>query len=495
MVSEGCAGLLPEHFGTSLLGVAWRLILQWFKTGVFFDDEMLQRELKKQNLTVEFSQISEWERLADPATAYNCRHRTKEIIDLYQRRQIAKSVDLTLEETFDLSTPVHAIKMRIEQDLQQISRVSEPAPDADLTTEDVAVLLDDVRDFILRFIVLSPAQVIIIAVFVAYTYLWQSFETASYLHVTSPEKQCGKTRMMECLSLVTNNPWLTMKTSAAALVRKLHSDKPTLLLDETDPAFGGDKDYAEALRQVLNAGHRKGGKASLCTGNGSDIKVSEFEVFGPKVLAGIGHLPDTVADRSIVIKLARKTPHERVDPFRWRLVAKEAATIRERLKRLSCWVNQKLKDQPYLEFPNLPETLTDRQQDVSEPLLTIADLAGPEWGMAARAALVELFGTTAAEDASIGVRLLTDIRAAFDAAGTDRFRSKDLAAALNAMENSPWAEISRGREITTNTLAKRLEPYGISPKSVRIPGGGIPRGYQRSQFEEVFQRYIAVSGP
>jgi len=169
LVGEGCAGLLPEHFGTSVLGAAWRLILQWHKAGVFFDGEMLQREFRKQNLTVEFSQISEWERLADPPTAYNCRRRTKEIIDLYQRRQIARVADLALNETFDLSTPVNTIKMRIEQDLQQISRASEPALETVLTTEDCAVLLDDVRDFIRRFMVLSPAQVIIIAVFVAYT--------------------------------------------------------------------------------------------------------------------------------------------------------------------------------------------------------------------------------------------------------------------------------------------------------------------------------------
>ena len=108
---------------------------------------------------------------------------------------------------------------------------------------------------------------------------------------------------------------------------------------------------------------------------------------------------------------------------------------------------------------------------------------------------MELFGTSTAEDDSIGVRLLTDIWTAFDAAVTDRFSSEQLAAALNAMENSPWAEFNRGREITTNTLAQRLEPFGISPKSVRLPGGRIPKGYQRDQLEEVFERYIAASGP
>ena len=63
----------------------------------------------------------------------------------------------------------------------------------------------------------------------------------------------------------------------------------------------GEKEYAEALRGVLNTGHRRGGKASCCVGQGANITYKDFSTFCPKAIAGIGKLPDTVADRSIPI--------------------------------------------------------------------------------------------------------------------------------------------------------------------------------------------------
>src|SRR5208337_716051 len=154
-----------------------------------------------------------------------------------------------------------------------------------------------------------------------------------YLQIASAEKRSGKSRLLEVLELLVNRPWLTSRTSAAALVRKLNEAHPTLLLDESDAAFSGDKEYSEALRGVLNAGHRKGGKVSLCLGKGCDIKVVDFAVFGPKVIAGIGILPDTVADRAIPVELLRKRPGETVERFRPRLVAQDAADLRDRLAR------------------------------------------------------------------------------------------------------------------------------------------------------------------
>ena len=76
----------------------------------------------------------------------------------------------------------------------------------------------------------------------------------AYLSVTSPEKRSGKTRLLEVLRLLVANPWLTGGTTKAALVRKVDKDSPTLLLDESDAAFSGDREYSEALRGVLNNG-------------------------------------------------------------------------------------------------------------------------------------------------------------------------------------------------------------------------------------------------
>jgi len=374
-----------------------------------------------------------------------------------------------------------------QQKKVELAEQTQQAMATGLSPDSLAVLLGNVRDYVLRFVVLSTAQASIIATFVAYTYVWDVFDVAAYINVTSAEKRSGKTRVLEVLDSCVNQPWFTMRTTAAALVRKLDSDKPVLLLDENDQAFKGDKDYAAALTQVLNAGHRKGGKATLCAGKGSDIKTADFNIFGPKILAGIGKLPDTVVDRSVVIALQRKTPSEKVERFRRRLISADAAGIRERLRD---WVTPKLREQLISVFPALPDALSDRQQDVAEPLLAVADCAGPEWGESARAYLVELFAGAASKDDSVGIRLLTDIRSAFDETKCNRLSSKELITLLVAMEASPWAESEYGKPITPTAISRRLKKFDIGPRTVRH-GKEVFKGYLLADFWEAFERYCS----
>jgi hypothetical protein len=56
--------------------------------------------------------------------------------------------------------------------------------------------------------------------------------------------------------------------------------------------------------------------------------VEKFDVYGPKVIAGAGELPSTVADRSIPIRLRRRKPEESVERFRLRQARAEARAIR-----------------------------------------------------------------------------------------------------------------------------------------------------------------------
>ena len=253
---------------------------------------------------------------------------------------------------------------------------------------------------------------------------------------------------------------------------------------ESDAAFSGDKEYSEALRGVLNAGHRKGGKASLCLGKGCDVKVIDLSVFGPKVIAGIGKLPDTVADRAIAIQLHRKRPSERVERFRQRLIATAASDLQ---KRLAQWPTKDRLELLHSAYPELPECLSDRQQDVSEPLLAVADLAGSDWGKFGRESLINLFGGTAAADESLGVKLPSDLRAVFGEGV--RLSSKELVAKLIEMEGSPWAELKHGREITPNTMARLLRKFDIAPRTIR-EGGDTFKGYLRESFLDAWGRYL-----
>jgi uncharacterized protein DUF3631 len=60
---------------------------------------------------------------------------------------------------------------------------------------------------------------------------------------------------------------------------------------------------------------------------------------------------------------------------------------------------------------------------------------------------------------------------------------------MAAYPDSPWAEWRGGKPITQAQLARVLKPYGIAPQLIRLPGGGVMRGYLRTQFEDAWERY------
>ena len=352
---------------------------------------------------------------------------------------------------------------------------------------DGSAVLDQVFAYVRRFVSLTGSQARVAALWIVHTYVFPAAYATPYLAITSVEKQSGKTRLLEVSETLVANAWLTGRVSAAMLIRKIDAEQPTLLLDESDAAFGGDKEYAEALRGVLNTGHRKGGKSSCCVRQGADIGFRDFSTFCPKAIAGIGKLPDTVADRAIPIRLKRAAPGEIVERFRPRDVDAEATVLRERIEE---WCASIVEGLPGAR-PELPNALTDRQQDGAEPLLAIADAAGREWPEVARRALVELCAEAQEFDESTGKLLLSDILQVFESARVDRLASVDLVAALLEIETSPWSEWSHGKPLTPSRLARLLRGYLITPHTVRT-GEKTPKGYERKDFRDAFLRYLRI---
>ncbi len=350
-----------------------------------------------------------------------------------------------------------------------------------------AALLDACRTWVGRYIVLSEDQINILAVWILHTWAIEAAESTPYLHITAPEKGCGKTQLLEVLEPVVCNPCLTGGMFAAALLRTVDAEHPTILLDEVDAAFNGDREFSETLRGILNSGFRCGGNYRKCVGKGHELK--SFQVFGAKALAGIGKIPDTVASRSIVIEMRRKTATERTERCRSRELREAAKPLVEGLKQ---WADSGVIPILAATRPTLPDELTDRQQDISEPLLAIADLAGGEWPSRLRCSLLALFGSAASEDSSLGITLLRDIRNVFSTRSEkefERIHSADLACALCDIEGSPWLEWDRGRGLTANSMAKRLKAFHIAPQSIRI-GNENKKGYLRDSFIDLWERYL-----
>lgn len=349
---------------------------------------------------------------------------------------------------------------------------------------DGARLLEELAGLIRRYVALGEEQAFVIALWIVHTHALDAADTTPYLNIKSAEKRSGKTRLLEVLALLVAGSWLTGRITAAVLVRKVAAETPTLLLDESDAAFKGDREYAETLRGVLNAGFRRGGVASLCVGQGANITYEDFPVFGPKAIAGIGKLPDTVADRSIPVELRRRRPNEKVARFRLREVGPKMLPIRQ---AAAAWAEAHTDTLASAE-PELPDELDDRAQDIMEPLLAIADEVGGEWPDRARKAAVALLCGEEREDSeSLGVRLLRDIRNVFDEKKADRLPTGKILEALCKMEEAPWGSL-RGEALDARGLARLLKPYGVKPEKLR-EGKDTFRGYQRAGFEDAWTRY------
>jgi hypothetical protein len=339
--------------------------------------------------------------------------------------------------------------------------------------------------FVRCYVVLAEVAALAVTLWIVHTHALAMAEVTPYLHITAAEKRSGKTRLLEVLSVLVARPWFTVRTTAAALVRKLATEPPpTLLLDESDAAFRSGHDYAEQLRGILNAGYRRGGKTTLLEKVGGNWVTKDLVVFGPKAIAGIGKLPDTVADRSIRILLRRRTPNEHVLRFRWR----EAEALGSPLKgRLCGWLSTRL---PALADarPDIPSELDDRAAEVWEPLLAIADEAGGDWPQRARQAARALSAGRGWEDDSLRVRLLGDIRAAFKELDTDRLPSEELVKVLVALEEAPWGDL-KGKPLDTRALARLLKPHEVRPHQVRF-GDKTLKGYELADFADAWGRYL-----
>jgi hypothetical protein len=192
-----------------------------------------------------------------------------------------------------------------------------------------------------------------------------------------------------------------------------------------------------------------------------------------------GRLPDTLADRCIVIKMHRKRPAEPCE----RLRELQTTDLRR------CCARFVLDHHPAIAaaHPDIPADLTDRAADIWEPLFALADLAGGPWPQSARDSAVHL--TSKAQDHNATAALFLDIMAAFNEGNTERIFTRDLLQFINADPDLPWSALRDGKPMTELRLAGLLRPYGVRPKLIWVNRKAL-RGYLRTDFDDLFPRYI-----
>ncbi|MDF2257331.1 DUF3631 domain-containing protein [Streptantibioticus ferralitis] len=366
-----------------------------------------------------------------------------------------------------------------------------PVP-TDAPASEGSALLDQLRTSIAKFVILpSEESLDAVVLWVAATHLQTSWQHAPRLAVVGPAKRCGKSRLLDVLTETVHDPIITVNSTAAAIFRAITEEPPTLLVDEADTIFGSPKqaEKNEDLRGLLNAGHQRGRPVLRVVGK--EHTPHRFATFAMAAIAGIGDLPDTIMDRSVVIRMRRRAEGERVSPYRTK---RDSTTLHRLRTRLARWAKPLAGRALHLE-PAMP--VEDRAADTWEPLVIVADLAGGTWPERARVACTRMVAAEveAEEDSPSNARILSDVRRAFAAAGDPESVSTDaLLYALNSDPEAPWAESARGG-LTARALSGMLREFGIRPANVRMPDQTQRKGYTRAKFTDAWKRYCPTVHP
>ncbi|WP_336696661.1 DUF3631 domain-containing protein [Curtobacterium sp. USHLN213] len=362
-------------------------------------------------------------------------------------------------------------------------------------TTNGARLLDDVRAQLERFVSFpSDAAAIAVTCWVAHTHILDRFDSTPRLAVLSPEPGSGKSRLLEVLAQLTHDPVETVNTSAAYLARRISgaTTPPTVLFDEVDTLFGvRARDAAsEELRGILNSGHRRNGVYNRAAVRGKEVVLEEFSTFAAVAMAGLGDIPDTVRARSVIVPMRRRAPGEVVEPYRERQNGSELAAVRS---RLAAWT-KRVSSKVGAPWPVMPDGITDRDADVWEPLLAVADAAGGHWPANARQAALGILEDARDRPATLGVRLLSDVRRAFG--DEQRLAAVELLGRLLAIEDAPWADLGGRGPIDSRYLGRMFDGYGIvRSHSVRFDptAGGTRKGWERHDFSDAWLRYLPTT--
>lgn len=353
----------------------------------------------------------------------------------------------------------------------------EPWPDSVSGPE----LFSEMSQVLRRYMVMSQAASDAVCAWSVLTYLENQewVRTLPILAIQAATKRSGKTRLMELILYLAAKPLAASGVSGSALFRTIEHYRPTFIIDEAD-AFLKEN---EELRGILNSGHTRP-MAFIIRSVGDDHEPRKFSTWCPKAIAGIGRLQETLEDRSIEVRLKRKTKAEKVA----RKLTRTPQLI-DLQRKIIRWVDDHRA--AAVAEPEIPSRLDDRAADNWEPLLTIAQLVGGEWPARLRSAAIELSGGR--EEETPQVTVLADIKRLFDQhAMADSLSTQAILEYLTQhkdCEERPWKTWKKGYPLDAMALARLLKPHGVTPKTIR-ESGVLFKGYLRASLADLWERYV-----
>ncbi|PLZ01570.1 hypothetical protein CY652_15790 [Burkholderia sp. WAC0059] len=332
-------------------------------------------------------------------------------------------------------------------------------------------------------LVIDVCAAVTIVLWALATYFVKDIRIAPLLAFISATKRCGKTTALELLKSLVWRPFATSGTTAAAIYR-LPKRKPTMLIDEIDTFL-----RSRELVGVVNSGHTRDAASITRVEKG---KAVSFDTFFMKAFFGIGLLPETLADRSIVITLERKAEEDDIETH---IVSENDvfASVRACFAQLA----HLYADDVRHASRNPIKLGNDRAGNNWETLLAVAHILGDNWVEHGQHA-AKMLSVHASSQANAGIEeLIPDIKLVFDSTGASRLSSEKLCDYLSTDPEKPWATFSRGGPITARDLAKMLKLLRIESRNLReerTPDQKDPspplKGYHRADFAKTFRQDV-----
>ncbi len=246
--------------------------------------------------------------------------------------------------------------------------------------DNTAQLVRDMAGYFRRYIWhREPITHEILALYAIGTYAARLFGAYPYLSLNGLAGS-GKSNCLDLLQQVCFNSIFTANISPASLFRSIEKSFPTCIRDEAEQFNKRTPENMDELT-MLNAGYKSGAKVIRTEKNGAGLlEPEEFDLFSPKIFAGINMLNDTLLTRSILIKMY-KAPKDVIKGMPKMVQCRatweaEGAALRD---RIYTWVLSKfhLLAQVFQEYVPVDE-IANRDWEVWLPLLSIAGLSDLE---------------------------------------------------------------------------------------------------------------------
>jgi len=332
-----------------------------------------------------------------------------------------------------------------------------------------------------RFVVLDAHAYELVTLWVIGTHAYARRNVWPLLLIRSPQRECGKSTLLDVLERLVGHPMAAGNASLATLFRSAASG-PTQLLDELDAWVALDPQVVGYLR----AGWQSGRPFLRC--DPETLEVHEYPCYGPRALAINGDLTDdALRSRCLAVEMRRALPGERGERFRAARAYPELADLRAMAAR---WVQDHADAiGTYTVADEELPGLGDRATDNAEALLAIAVAIGGEWPDRCRAAVL---GAPREEPTDLSAMLLADLAELLDAlpADAEAVATSHMLEHLLALTDRPWPTCRRGGQpIVGDWLRRRLSPYGLRPERHYI-AGTRQRGYSVAPLREAIARYL-----